>query len=59
VVRFIVWFIVWLFAVYIALIIALVSLATIKPLAPSRLVSLYVLLVEPLAGPEVVLLIRA
>ena len=36
----------------------LVSLATARPLAPSRSVSLYVLLVELLAVPEVVLLIR-
>ena len=53
------WFIVRLFAIYIALIVKLVSLATVKPLAPSRSVSLYILLVEPLAGLEVVLLIRA
>jgi len=39
------------------LIFGLVSLATAGPLAPSRSVSLYVL-VELLAGPEVVLLIR-
>ena len=58
-VRFVVWFVVRLFAVHIALIVALVSLATVEPLAPSRSVSLYVLSVEPLAGPEVVLLIRA
>lgn len=36
----------------------LVSLATARPPAPSRSVSLYILLVELLAGPEVVLLIR-
>ena len=39
------------------LIFRIVSLATTGPLAPSRLVSLYVL-VELLAVPEVVLLIR-
>lgn len=49
---------VWWFAVHIALIVALVSSATAGPLGPSRSVSLYVLLVEPQAGPEVVLLIR-
>ena len=39
------------------LVFRLVFLATARPLIPSRLVSLYVL-VELLAGPEVVLLIR-
>jgi len=44
-------------AVQTMLIFGLVSSVTAGPLAPSRSVSLYVL-VELLAGPEVVLLIR-